>query len=70
MSNRSKLVVVIAFVAGVAVGFWLHGWLQIDRCLDAGGRWSEGRGICEGPIEVLHEEPQSVGPPTVAVLPR
>lgn len=53
MSNRSKLVVLIAFVIGVAIGFWVRGQLQVDRCLDAGGRWSEARGICEGPIELL-----------------
>ena len=55
MSNRAKLVIGIAFAVGAASGFWGRGQLQVDRCLDAGGRWSEARGICEGPVEVLGE---------------
>lgn len=53
MSNRAKLL--IAFVVGAVVGTWVRGQVQIDRCLDAGGRWSEARGICEGPVEILDE---------------
>lgn len=27
--------------------FWFSGWLQVDRCLDSGGRWNYERKTCE-----------------------
>lgn len=27
------------FLAGVLAGIWLWDWLEVDRCLDHGGRW-------------------------------
>jgi hypothetical protein len=40
---------ILAFVVGV--GIWLAHELRIDSCLDRGGRWDFGRGMCEGARE-------------------
>lgn len=35
-------------VAITVIGvFWLPGFLEVDRCLDYGGRWSPAYNICE-----------------------
>ena len=37
----------LAAVALIICGYWLKGFLAIDRCLDNGGRWNYDRGECE-----------------------
>ena len=32
----------------IALGLWLRGQLEVDRCLDAGGRWKAEAAVCEG----------------------
>jgi len=35
-------------VLGLALGWWLRGFRAVDSCLDAGGRWEQRGGYCEG----------------------
>jgi hypothetical protein len=37
----------VLVLAIVLLGPWLKNQLDIDRCLDSGGRWSYERGSCE-----------------------
>jgi hypothetical protein len=36
----------VVFPAGVLVGLWIWDWLEVDRCLDQGGRWDYHMGVC------------------------
>jgi hypothetical protein len=43
-----KVIVVMAVAAVLAFLLWkAKAWLDIDRCLDAGGRWDYGAGTCD-----------------------
>jgi hypothetical protein len=33
---------------GLALGWWLREFWEVDGCLDAGGRWERRGGYCEG----------------------
>lgn len=47
MKSR-KLIVVMVCVAVLAMAIrWVYFNLQIDSCLDGGGRWSEEKSECE-----------------------
>jgi hypothetical protein len=39
-----------AAIVGVvlALGVWAYRQIQLDRCLDAGGRWNHQSSSCEG----------------------
>lgn len=41
MAKASKWAVwiVLVSVAGISLAIWLYRQVQIDKCLDAGGRW-------------------------------
>jgi hypothetical protein len=43
---RAALLLALALL--VAAGFWVWHWLQIDSCLDRGGRWNYEQSHCEG----------------------
>ena len=47
MSKKNKFILTIALILLIAVVYWLKGWLDIDKCLDSGGRWNYEKGICE-----------------------
>jgi len=48
MSKRTRFVLcALSLLLAVICGYWLKGFLEIDRCLDRGGRWNEGTGTCE-----------------------
>lgn len=53
MRGRRGIVVaaLVALVVGLVAGWWIRGQMQIDGCLDAGGRWIHERGFCEGRLE-------------------
>jgi hypothetical protein len=34
------------FLAGMLLGLWTSDWLEIDRCLDQGGRWDYHTQVC------------------------
>jgi hypothetical protein len=42
----------LKLVAAAALAAWLgsaaRGCLEVDRCLDAGGRWDDASGSCDG----------------------
>ena len=38
---------VAAVILGFVLGFKCYRFLEIDRCLDAGGRWDYPMGRCE-----------------------
>jgi len=38
--------IVLAFMGGIAFGFWAKGWLNEDACIDAGGAWDYRTGSC------------------------
>lgn len=46
ISSRN-VYVVAAVIAASCASAYLIGWLEIDRCLDAGGRWNYDLGACE-----------------------
>ena len=41
-------VLALLVLAAIGGGFWIRRYMQVDRCLDAGGRWDYGRSYCEG----------------------
>ncbi len=51
--KRSGLAILLAvvFLVGLAVGYCSRGWLDVDRCLDSGGRWNEQYRLCERYVE-------------------
>jgi hypothetical protein len=53
MSKKKKIILVIGVVLVVAFAFWVKGCLDIDKCLDNGGRWNYEKGVCE------YQEPSS-----------
>jgi len=46
--NRSPVLLAIGLSVGVVLGWWLHRFHDIDRCLDHGGRWRYDESSCEG----------------------
>jgi hypothetical protein len=30
---------VMIFLSGLIIGLWIQDWLDVDSCLDRGGRW-------------------------------
>ena len=49
MNQRAGGLIVLLVIAVIAFagGYWFRGWLQVDRCLDAGGRWNHDTTGCE-----------------------
>jgi hypothetical protein len=47
---RIKKLLLWAFLLALLLVFslWLQGELDIDRCLDGGGRWDYKNQVCEG----------------------
>jgi len=46
-SVRYSIGLFVAALLGALGGYWLHGFVQQDRCLDRGGRWNASLGSCE-----------------------
>ena len=51
MKTRKILFGALVLALLVAGGLWLRNEMQIDSCLDRGGRWDQERQICEGATE-------------------
>lgn len=51
MKTRKILFGAFVLALLVAGGLWLRNEMQIDSCLDRGGRWDQERQICEGATE-------------------
>ena len=47
MKNRKMIVILISIVVLVIAGIWAKGFLNVDSCLDSGGRWNAGTKKCE-----------------------
>ena len=47
MSKKKKIPLVIALILLIAFTFWMKGCVDIDKCLDNGGRWNYEKGVCE-----------------------
>jgi hypothetical protein len=47
MPLRKILILAVVLILLIAGGIWLRKQLQIDGCLDAGGRWNYEEGGCE-----------------------
>ena len=47
MSKKKIIVFAILLVLLVIFGYWFKGQIDIDRCLDSGGRWNYEKGICQ-----------------------
>lgn len=47
MSKKKKFILAIAVLLLVAFAFWMKGCLDVDKCLDNGGRWNYEKGVCE-----------------------
>lgn len=54
MTKAKKLAIwfVLALAVGIPLAIWLYRQVQIDKCLDAGGRWEYQQRHC------LFEEPK------------
>lgn len=47
MSKKKKILLVISLLLLSAFAYWMKGYLDVDKCLDSGGRWNYEKGICE-----------------------
>jgi len=47
MSFRKLIVLAALFILLVIGGIWLRKQLQIDSCLDGGGRWNYKDWVCD-----------------------
>jgi hypothetical protein len=51
MLSTRQILIIGALATGAGMAVWLHRpamtWLQIDRCLDQGGRWDYASDSCE-----------------------
>ena len=47
MKLRKKIVIALAFVAVIIIGFYLYNFMKIDSCLDNGGKWNYQRDVCD-----------------------
>lgn len=47
MSSGKALILLSVLGLLLVAGFWSYGFLQIDSCLDKGGRWNATVGTCE-----------------------
>jgi len=48
MVRAKKLIVGLFLVAlGLWFAYWLKGYLEVDSCLDRGGRWNHEQSVCE-----------------------
>ncbi len=47
MSKKKKALWIGLIVLLSAFAYWVKGCLDIDRCLDSGGRWNYEKGVCE-----------------------
>ena len=45
--SKLKIALVIAFLLGCFVIFFMQDFIAIDECLDSGGRWNYQTKICE-----------------------
>ena len=50
---KRKLLIAVLLALSAWLGWWARGFLAVDSCLDAGGRWEYRGGFCEGapPVE-------------------
>jgi hypothetical protein len=56
MSRRTRLVLCALSLALLVIfGYFLKGFLEIDICLDRGGRWNYETGTCE-----YHENKENI----------
>ncbi len=51
MRLQRTLLAIGALLIGMTLGYWFRGWLDVDRCLDRGGRWNYEAGWCERTTE-------------------
>jgi hypothetical protein len=47
MNTKRKIISLLVLVLAVIGIFCFKGCLDIDRCLDSGGRWNYEKGGCE-----------------------
>lgn len=45
---RRRAVVWVSIAIALCVGWWARGFMAVDACLDAGGRWEARGGFCDG----------------------
>lgn len=48
LSRRKLMWIILAGVIVCCVVWYAKRWLDIDTCLDSGGRWNYRMSICEG----------------------
>lgn len=51
MKRNGCILIMTTAVVTVVIAAWLlltGGFMRVDDCLDAGGRWNQARGRCEG----------------------
>jgi len=56
MSKRTRFVLcALSLILVIIFGYWLKEFLEIDSCLDRGGRWNYETGTCE-----YHEKKENI----------
>jgi hypothetical protein len=46
-SKKSLVLLLVVAVVLLAFGLWFRRFMQVDACLDSGGRWNYDSNICE-----------------------
>ena len=47
VSKKKKVLLIAAALLLIAFAYWMKDYLDVDKCLDSGGRWNYEKGICE-----------------------
>jgi hypothetical protein len=47
MSKKKKTSLIIMLIFVVVFLFWIKSCVDIDKCLDNGGRWNYEKDVCE-----------------------
>jgi hypothetical protein len=53
--KKNKILLAVTLLLLIAFTSWMKGCLDVDKCLDGGGRWNYEKGICE------HQESRQEG---------
>lgn len=43
---QRRIIMAVAILAAFYLGWWLHGFINIDQCYDAGGVWDDRYDFC------------------------
>jgi hypothetical protein len=47
VKKRGGILLALIIFGAIAAWFWGSEWLEIDKCLDGGGRWDDTNKSCQ-----------------------